>query len=102
MTPYERRRRQIAQREYNRRRSADYNFRNQNQSFDSWYSGTFLMDILFINMVMDEIGSEESYNEESAQEEDSNKYEQESTTDDDHSNYGGGSDDSGSDSGSSD
>jgi hypothetical protein len=73
MTEYERRRRLIAQREYNRRRPV--------QNFNVWYNDSFLTDLIFLDLVMNELGPEENYTEESPSYQEETTSEQESEPD---------------------
>ena len=94
---YNRRRRDIARREYNLRVQQG-RINQYSQPFDSWFTGSFLTDALLIGLVINELGDENQVVEETPVEDttDNSSYEDSSSD----SSYEDSSSDSSYDSGS--
>lgn len=95
---YNRRRRDIARREYNLRVQRGQ-LNQYSQPFDSWFTGSFLTDALLIGLVINELGDENQVVEEAPQE-DTVEQEQEDTSSDSSYDSSSDSDSSFDDSGS--
>lgn len=68
---YEKRRQQIARREFLARQNRG--LIPQSQNFDYWYGNTFLTDVIMLQMVLNEIGPEETYSDPTYEEEQQNE-----------------------------
>lgn len=63
---YEAKRRAIAQREWNKLRTSNPVMYSQYNSYESWYRDSFLVDLIWLDLILNEIGSEEDYDQNNA------------------------------------
>lgn len=58
---YEERRRAIAQREWNKLRTNNPVTYNRYNTYEQWYRDSFLVDAMWLGLIVSELGSEEEY-----------------------------------------